>query len=164
MAGTFLFLNRTCFNGYWREGNPDIGGKSGLRKGDCEKAMRTIPELSKLIQNVNFYCGDSSEFIKALPKFKGDGAGCIFYIDPPYPRTSDTSPHRALYIKDGDETPTHSHLQIFKKYPNFLTVSISYPTEFTDSLGIKKGEVYTLTGIFNSNKKSVRDESLVVIK
>ena len=93
-AATFIFLNRTCFNGLYRE---NAKGKFNVPHGRyahptiCDEA--TILADSEILQKVEIMCGDfAATEIYA-------GADTLFYFDPPYKPLSDTSSFNA-YVKE----------------------------------------------------------------
>lgn len=93
-AAIFIFLNRTCFNGLYRENSK---GKFNVPHGKyanptiCDKA--TIMADSKVLQNVEIMCGDFADTeIYA-------GADTLFYFDPPYKPLSNTSSFNT-YVKE----------------------------------------------------------------
>ena len=93
-AAIFIFLNRTCFNGLYRE---NAKGKFNVPHGRyanptiCDEA--TIMADSVLLQKVEIMCGDFAETEKYA------GADTLFYFDPPYKPLSDTSSFNT-YVKE----------------------------------------------------------------
>ena len=93
-AAIFIFLNRTCFNGLYRE---NAKGKFNVPHGRyanptiCDEA--TIMADSGLLQKVEIMCGDFAETEKYA------GADTLFYFDPPYKPLSDTSSFNT-YVKE----------------------------------------------------------------
>lgn len=94
IASLFIFLNRTCFNGLYRENSK---GKFNVPHGKyvnpliCDKA--TILADSEILQRVDILCGDYSETIK----YAGDDT--LYYFDPPYKPLSETSSFNS-YVKE----------------------------------------------------------------
>lgn len=94
MASLFIFLNRTCFNGLYRENSK---GKFNVPHGRyanpliCDQA--TIHADSELLQRVDILCGDYSATLKYA------GAGTLYYFDPPYKPLSETSSFNS-YVKE----------------------------------------------------------------
>src|SRR5699024_5187059 len=85
-AATFIFLNRTCFNGLYRtnrknEFNVPMGNYK--RPTICNK--ENILAVSKALQDVEILCGD---FENTLSYAKGN---TFFYFDPPYKPLNQTS-------------------------------------------------------------------------
>ena len=88
LAADFIFLNRTCFNGLYRENqkggfnvpfgryaNPIICNEKGIK------------EASKALQKVTILCGDYREVLREV---KQDEI-TFFYFDPPYRPLNDTA-------------------------------------------------------------------------
>ena len=93
-AASFIFLNRTCFNGLYRE---NAKGKFNVPHGRyahptiCDEA--TIMADSEVLQKVEIMCGDfAATEIYA-------GADTLYYFDPPYKPLSDTSSFNT-YVKE----------------------------------------------------------------
>ena len=93
-AAIFIFLNRTCFNGLYRE---NAKGKFNVPHGRyahptiCDEA--TIMADSEVLQKVEIMCGDfAATEIYA-------GADTLYYFDPPYKPLSDTSSFNT-YVKE----------------------------------------------------------------
>lgn len=108
-ASEFIFLNKTCFNGLYRVNsnnkfnvpfnnakNPTICDSSNLRN------------LSNLIKNVNFYCGD----YRKAETFVTNNT--FIYFDPPYRPLSITSGFTS-YTKDDFDDNDQKNLGIFYK-------------------------------------------------
>ena len=58
-ASEFIFLNKTCFNGLYRvNSNNKFNVPFNNAKNPTICDSNNLRNLSKLIQNVNFYCGD----------------------------------------------------------------------------------------------------------
>ena len=93
-AAIFIFLNRTCFNGLYRE---NAKGKFNVPHGRyahptiCDEA--TIMADSELLQKVEILCGDFA----ATEVYAG--LDTLFYFDPPYKPLSDTSSFNT-YVKE----------------------------------------------------------------
>ncbi|MDO4707925.1 MAG: DNA adenine methylase [Porphyromonadaceae bacterium] len=93
-ATLFIFLNRTCFNGLYREnakGLFNVPHGRYARPKICDEA--TILANSKILQRVEILCGDFSETIKYASQ------NSLFYFDPPYKPLSETSSFNA-YVKE----------------------------------------------------------------
>ncbi|WP_318834178.1 DNA adenine methylase [Burkholderia cepacia] len=78
-AAKFLYLNRYCFNGVYRENrqgqfNVPFGG---YRTGPLPGAEE-LRQFSKRLQSAELYCGDFTQAVR------GAGADDFIYLDPPY--------------------------------------------------------------------------------
>ena len=93
-ASLFIFLNRTCFNGLYRENSK---GRFNVPHGRyanpliCDRA--TILADSEVLQRVEILCGDYAETLKYA------GKDVFFYFDPPYKPLSETSSFNS-YVKE----------------------------------------------------------------
>ncbi len=81
-----LFLNRTCFNGIYRE---NAKGGFNVPFGKAANPTICVPELlyanARALQNTELLCGDFADTLKHV---KGK---TLFYLDPPYKPISETS-------------------------------------------------------------------------
>ncbi|MBR0565767.1 Dam family site-specific DNA-(adenine-N6)-methyltransferase [Azoarcus sp. L1K30] len=78
-AAKFLYLNRYCFNGVYRENrqgqfNVPFGG---YRTGTLP-SVEHLRQFSARLQNAELYCGDFSHAVQEAT------AGDFIYLDPPY--------------------------------------------------------------------------------
>ena len=75
----FLFLNKTCFRGLYRESSTGRFNVSyGYNKNPSIMSSDEVLALSKLIQNVSFECLSFKESLKKV------STGDFVYLDPPY--------------------------------------------------------------------------------
>lgn len=77
-AVLFLFLNKTCFRGLWREGPNGFNVPFGHYKNPEIVSLSTLQELYTLIQPVTFVC---QNYVNALSNVS---ANDFIYLDPPY--------------------------------------------------------------------------------
>ena len=93
-ASIFIFLNRTCFNGLYRENSK---GKFNVPHGKyvhpkiCDE--QTIMADSDLLQRVDILCGD----FDATKRYASENT--LFYLDPPYKPLNSTSSFNT-YVKE----------------------------------------------------------------
>lgn len=110
MATLFIFLNRTCFNGLYRENKK---GQFNVPFGKystptiCDE--KTILEDSELLQRVEILTGDYQQTLDRI------GENTLFYLDPPYRPLSNTSS-----FNDYTKQPFNDEAQIRLK--NFCDV------------------------------------------
>jgi len=83
LAAMFIYLNRTGFNGLYRE-NKSGGYNTPMGSGNIKQNVDELIQFSKKFNSSDFVCGD---FTKA---FKAAKVGDVIYVDPPYPSTSET--------------------------------------------------------------------------
>lgn len=86
IASLFIFLNRTCFNGLYRENSK---GKFNVPHGKYSNPLicdvNTLLADSDILQRVEILCGDYSGTLKYA------GPNTLYYFDPPYKPLSETS-------------------------------------------------------------------------
>ena len=93
-AAIFIFLNRTCFNGLYRENSK---GKFNVPHGKyvhpkiCDE--QTVMADSDLLQRVDILCGD----FDATKRYANEDT--LFYLDPPYKPLNSTSSFNT-YVKE----------------------------------------------------------------
>ena len=108
----FIFLNKTCFRGLYREGpngfNVPFGHYTNPEIINNEHVIR----ISKLIKNVNFYC------LKFEKSFKKINKNDFLYLDPPYAPVNDTS--FVGYTSSGFNLEQHNLLFLKCKKFKFL--------------------------------------------
>ena len=101
-AVLFLFLNKTCFRGLYREGPNGFNVPFGHYKTLNFITKDELENISKTIQDVTFiYC----DFSKVFPKLKRND---FIYLDPPYAPESNTS--FVNYTKSGFSYERHKEL------------------------------------------------------
>ena len=97
-ASEFIFLNKTCFNGLYRvNSNNKFNVPFNNAKNPTICDSENLRNMSKLIQNVNFYCGD----YKQAEKFVNEKT--FIYFDPPYRPLSITSGFTSYTKEDFNE-------------------------------------------------------------
>lgn len=106
-ASLFIFLNRTCFNGLYRENSK---GKFNVPHGKYSNPLicdiNTILADSEVLQRVEILCGDFSNTLKYA------GNKTLFYFDPPYKPLSDTSSFNS-YVKEAFDDKEQVRLRNF---------------------------------------------------
>ncbi len=97
-ASEFIFLNKTCFNGLYRvNSNNKFNVPFNNAKNPTICDSENLRNMSKLIQNVNFYCGD----YKQAENFVNEKT--FIYFDPPYRPLSITSGFTSYTKEDFNE-------------------------------------------------------------
>jgi DNA adenine methylase len=77
-AAMFVFLNKTCFRGVYREGPHGFNVPFGHYKAAFKTPATEILEMSPLLQRVQFHCQSFEDSLAAA------GPGDFVYLDPPY--------------------------------------------------------------------------------
>lgn len=102
-AALFIFLNKTCFRGVYREGPNGFNVPYGHYKttpGIMSK--EELSSISKLLEKVQFQACSFTDSMKQV------GAGDFVYLDPPYAPESKNS--FVGYNKDGFDVTMHNAL------------------------------------------------------
>ena len=101
-AATFLFLNKTCFRGVYREGPSGFNVPFGHYKALPNVDETHILDISKAIQRVEFRCKDFLSVFTNIQK------GDFVYVDPPY--VPETMTSFVGYVADGFSSRTYTTL------------------------------------------------------
>lgn len=102
-SSLFLFLNKTCFRGMYRESSNGFNVPYGHYKTTPTFITREhLDEISDLIQNVHFIHSDFRDSIKKIKK------GDFVYLDPPY--VPENSISFVSYVADGFTAEMHEIL------------------------------------------------------
>ena len=112
----FIFLNKTCFRGVYREGPNGFNVPFGHYKNPEIINEEHLKRVSKLIRNVNFY---HSSFDKSFEKVKEND---FIYLDPPY--APENSKSFVGYTSNGFNLEQHKLLfSLCKKYKFLMSNS-----------------------------------------
>lgn len=115
-AVQFIFLNRTCFNGLYRVNKSgDFNVPMGNYKNPTICDETNLKALSKLIQNVNFVCGD----YKTSQKYVKENT--FVYFDPPYRPLNVTSGFTAYTKEDFNDD---DQMELAKYYKELHTSNV----------------------------------------
>lgn len=84
----FIYLNKMCFRGLWREGPRGFNVPYGNYKNPEVINLKNIKDISELIQNVEFKCGSYTDTLTDV------GPNDFVYMDPPYAGTFTSYNHQ----------------------------------------------------------------------
>ena len=140
MAALFIYLNKTCFNGLYRENSK---GEFNVPKGRASSGKATICDkenlisCSKLFENINFGCHSYESIFSNL------NSSSFVYFDPPYiPLKQDSF---TKYAKDDFSVQMHYDLKDFCNKLDNLGVKFMLSNSDTS----KTREIY---GAFQMNE------------
>ena len=155
-SALFMFLNKTCFRGLYREGPKGFNVPFGHYK--TTPVMITLEELqrvSNLIKDVQFKQCDFRE------AFKNVGKGDFVYLDPPYAPESKTS--FVGYTKDGFGLKDHEDLfELTKGSGNTFVMSNAKVDVVMNAFsGYMIKEIQARRAIHSKNPESMTTEVLV---
>lgn len=115
-SALFLFLNKTCFRGLYREGPNGFNVPFGHYKTSNFPSQETLITISKLIKNVHFQCLDYKFSTEACL------ANDFVYLDPPYVPENTSS--FVKYNLNG--FPLKEHQKLFEIILNFKKRNINF--------------------------------------
>jgi len=161
LVAMFMFLNKTCFRGLYREGPRGFNVPFGNYKRPCFDLER-IAYVSTLLEEVTF---THQHFRDTLRSIKGDQD--YVYLDPPYVPTTPTS--FVKYTLDGFTQQDHEFLfDCIDKLPRKgVVMSNSSSTLVSDRFTRERGyRIYKtpVTRSINSRNPGSRDEEVIVVK
>ena len=84
-AALFMYLNKTCFRGVYREGPSGFNVPYGHGKTLTLPSLDVLREIARVLQRVEFSC---ESFESVLPRAQ---PGDFVYVDPPYAPETATS-------------------------------------------------------------------------
>jgi len=115
-SSMFLFMNKTCFRGVYREGPNGFNVPFGNYKNPGIVDEKEIIEISELIKDVDFRKGSFEEILGGIELEHPTDASVpkeleendFIYLDPPYAPENDSS--FVGYNKDGFSIENHNYL------------------------------------------------------
>ena len=158
-SALFIFLNKTCFRGLYREGPNGFNVPYGHYKTVDIIDKQDLVDMSKLIQRVKFEC---LEFDKSLANVKEND---FVYLDPPY--APEDSKSFVGYIKGGFGMDKHNEL--FKQVNNlpcsFLMSNSNVPLvreSFSDDM--YRTDVIRCRRSINSKNPGAKTDEVLIMK
>ncbi len=115
----FIFLNKTCFRGLYREGPNGFNVPYGHYNNPEIINKEHLMNISKLIKNVNFI---HSDFSKSFNNINNQDYNNFFYLDPPYAPINNTS--FVDYNADGFDI--NKHKKLFELIKNMANKNIKF--------------------------------------
>lgn len=129
-AAYLIFLNKTCFNGLFRQNSKgEFNVPFGRYKNPTICDEDNLARVHKVLQDTNLFCGDFTD--------SGDyiNNNCFIYLDPPY-RPLNTTSNFTNYSKEGFNDEDQNKLaDFFKKMDKrgaHLMLSNSDPKNHND--------------------------------
>jgi len=162
-SALFMFLNKTCFRGMYREGPNGYNVPYGhYKKTPTIITKDDLDNISELIKDVEFICADFNTSMKNT-KFKIDD---FIYFDPPYAPIKSTS--FVKYNIDGFDLETHKKLfnailKLNKKKIKFLmsNAKVELVLEYFDQQKFNYEEIIARRAINSKNPESTVIEVLI---
>lgn len=157
-AALFIFLNKICFRGMYREGPNGFNVPYGHYKTTPEVVNKEdLLYTSELIKDVKF---EACNFETSLKNVKEND---FVYLDPPYVKECVTS--FTGYTADGFNM--NQHIKLFNEIKNLNNIKFLLSNSCTDLVkeNFKDYKIYTLESrrsINSKNPESITNEVLIV--
>jgi DNA adenine methylase len=157
-SAMFLFLNKTCFRGLYREGPNGFNVPYGHYKNPSIVNKDELDNISEMIKDVEFKACDFTESFKNI--IEGD----FVYIDPPY--APETSKSFVKYTESGFDLNCHNRLfDIIKKthdlHVKFVLSNANVELVKKSFETFKREELIAKRAINSKNPESVTKELLI---
>ena len=154
-SALFMFLNKTCFRGLYREGPNGFNVPYGHYKKVNIIDKDELEKISELIKNVNFECLDFRESLKKV------GSQDFVYLDPPY--APETKNSFVGYTKGGFKLEDHNELfkTIKENIPIFVMSNSNVELVNESFQGYDKKVIIAKISINSKNPESKTEEVIV---
>ena len=154
-SALFMFLNKTCFRGLYREGPNGFNVPYGHYKKVNIIDKDELEKISELIKNVNFECLDFRESLKKV------GSQDFVYLDPPY--APETKNSFVGYTKGGFKLEDHNELfkTIKENIPNFVMSNSNVELVNESFQGYDKKVIIAKRSINSKNPASKTEEVII---
>lgn len=154
-SSMFLFMNKTCFRGVFREGPNGFNVPYGNYKNPSIIDLEHLESISKLIKNVEFIHCDFSESLKRVEKDD------FVYLDPPYAPENKKS--FVGYNKDGFDIDQHKLLfNLTKDLPCKFVMSNSNVKIVNETFKDYKIETILCKRSINSKKPGSKAKEVII--
>jgi len=156
-SSLFLFLNKTCFRGIYRESKNGFNVPYGNYKNPEIINKNHLEEFRNLIKDVIFIHQDFNESLK-----KSFHANDFIYLDPPYYPEKDNS--FVKYNKDGFNLNNHNNLMDILKENRFRFLMNNADVEYIrNNLFIYNIEEIICKRKINSKHPQSKTNELIII-
>jgi DNA adenine methylase len=157
-SAMFLFLNKTCFRGLYREGPNGFNVPYGHYKNPSIINKDDLDNISELIKDVVFKACDFTE------SFKNINEGDFVYIDPPYAPENPKS--FVKYTENGFDLNCHNRLFDIIKKTNDIHVKFLLSNSNVEHVKksfetFEREELIAKRAINSKNPESVTKELLI---
>ena len=157
-SAMFLFLNKTCFRGLYREGPNGFNVPYGHYKNPSIINKDDLDNMSELIKDVVFKACDFTESFKDI--IEGD----FVYIDPPY--APENSKSFVKYTESGFDLNCHNRLFDIIKKTNDIHVKFLLSNSNVEHVKksfetFEREELIAKRAINSKNPESVTKELLI---
>lgn len=156
-SALFMFLNKTCFRGLYREGPNGYNVPYGhYKKTPTIISKEHLNRISNLIKDVEFKVSGFSDSLKNIKK------GDFVYLDPPYAPENNKS--FVGYVADGFSIDMHNTLfDTIKKFKNikFVMSNAKVDLVLDNFQGYNCEEVIARRAINSKNPESKTTEVII---
>jgi DNA adenine methylase len=158
-SAIFMFLNKTCFRGMYREGPNGFNVPFGhYSKTPSIITREELDKVSDLIKDVEFIDSDFKESMKNISE------GDFVYLDPPY--VPETNKSFVGYVNDGFDIDMHKSLfneilKLDKKGVKFLMSNSKMELVLKNFEGYNSEDIVARRAINSKKPESTTTEVLI---
>lgn len=158
-SAIFMFLNKTCFRGIYREGPNGFNVPFGhYSKTPSIITREELDKVSDLIKDVEFIDSDFKESMKNISE------GDFVYLDPPY--VPETNKSFVGYVNDGFDIDMHKSLfneilKLDKKGVKFLMSNSKVELVLKNFEGYNSEDIVARRAINSKKPESTTTEVLI---
>jgi DNA adenine methylase len=154
----FIFLNKTCFRGLYREGPNGFNVPYGNYKNPNILNKEHLKNINKLIKNVKF---KNYDYKKSFTNIKKND---FIYLDPPYAPENETS--FVKYNKNGFNIDEHKNLfKLCNQLNEKFIMSNSNVKLVIDNFNNNKFNIHTIEckRRINSKKPQTKTNEVIIL-